>query len=157
MPVKIDILGDKEIEAKLSKLPVEAANYAIGDVQDYMLNVMRSDQPSPTFVSRKEAYGKSYFSESQRRFLGWLYSEGKVPYHRTQEFSRAWHIVKRGLFGYIVNNAPGAVYVVGERKQSRHEAMVGWKKASQQIADRRDKINAIIDAAAKKAIRKLGL
>jgi predicted dinucleotide-utilizing enzyme len=56
-----------------------------------------------------------------------------------------------------VNYLSGAVYVYGERKQSRHEAMVGWKKPSQQIKERMTKINAIIDGAAKKAIRKLGL
>lgn len=157
MVIKIDILGDKELNDKLSKLPEEAAHAAIGEVQDYMLNVLRSDQPSPNFVTRKSAYGVSYFSERQRRFLGWLYSQGLVPYHRTQALSKAWHIIERGLMGYLQNDAEGAEYVIGEEKQSRHEKMVGWKKPSQQIRERADKINKIIDAAAKKAIKKLRL
>ena len=122
-----------------------------------MLNVLRNDQPTPNYVSRKSAYGVTAFSPAQLRLIHVLYAEGKVPHRRTQELSRGWHIVRRGLFGYLVNYVKGAAYVIGERKQSRHEEMVGWKKPSQQINDRRDKINAIIDAAVKKAIRKLGL
>jgi hypothetical protein len=157
--IKIDLLGNKEIEEKLEKLPTEVADLAIGDVQDYMLNVLKSDQPPPKLVTRKAAYGVSAFSEKQRRYLGYLYSTGQVPYHRTQAMSRGWHLVKgqRGLFGYIVNYTPGISYVIGERNQSRHEALVGWKKVSQQLKDRAEKISRIIDEAAKKALKKLKL
>lgn len=157
--IKIEILNYKEIESKLNKLPIEAADVCAGEVQDYMLNVMRSDQPSPNYVTRKAAYGQPFQSDKQRRWFFWALNSGaiNVPYHRTQELSKGWHIVNRGLLGYLVNYTKGASYVVGERNQSRHEAMVGWKKASQQISERLDKINKIIDAAAKKAIRKLGL
>lgn len=159
MPVKIDVLGIKEITSKLDKLPEEVADIAIADVQDYFLNVMRSDQPTPNFISRKAAYGETFSSDRQRKWFFANLNDGSisVPYRRTQKLSQGWHIVKRGLFGYVVNNVPGAVYVIGSRKQSRHEAMVGWKTVQQQIRDRTQKIKDIIDGSAKRAIKKLGL
>lgn len=157
--IKIEILNYKEIEAKLNKLPIEAADMCAGEVQDYLLNVMRTDQPSPNYVSRKAAYGQSFQSEKQRRWFFWALDTGaiEVPYHRTQALSKGWHIVNRGVLGYLVNYRKGASYVVGERNQANQPRVVGWKKASQQIEERLAKINKIIDAAAKKAIKKLGL
>jgi hypothetical protein len=65
--------------------------------------------------------------------------------------------VDRGLTGYVVNDMPGAWFVVGDNTQSRHEKLVGWKTVGKQITDRAAKINQLIDVAAKKALRKLGL
>lgn len=155
--ISIQLLNFKEIEAKLNALPIEAAHAAMGDIEDYLLNVMRSDQPPPNYVTRKAAYGQTFQSDKQRR---WFFATHEMPYQkyrRTQALSKGWHIVDRGLTGYLVNYTKGASYVVGERNQSRHEALVGWKKASQQIADRIDKINKIMKSAADKTIRKLGL
>jgi hypothetical protein len=166
--IKIDILGVKELQAKLDKLPVEVADEAIGDVQDYLLNVLRMYPPKNS-VSRAAAYpdmfattptGKKipgYKSWRQFKYVMWLVNSGKVPYGRTQALSRGWHKVRSGIMGYLVNYTPYGVFVMGERKQSRHEQMVGWKKPSEIIKERLAKINQIIDEAAKKAIRKLGL
>ena len=159
MPLKIEILNYKEIEAKLNKLPIEVADTCMGEVQDYMLNVMQSDQPPPNYVSRTQAYGQPFSSDKQRRWFFWALNSGQisVPYHRTQELSKGWHIVNRGLLGYLVNRTPGASYVLGERNQANQPRLVGWKKASQQIQERISKINKVLEGAAKKAIKKLGL
>jgi hypothetical protein len=156
--MKIDILGVKELQAQLDKLPVEAADEAITEVQDYMLNVLRM-YPPKNYVSRASAYGKSFQSDKQRRWFFWALNSGliNVPYRRTQTLSSGWHKVRSGIMGYIVNYTPYAVFVMGERKQSRHEQMVGWKKPSEIIDERIEKIKKIIDEAAKKAIRKLRL
>ena len=156
--MKIDILGVKELQAQLDKLPVEAADEAITEVQDYMLNVLRM-YPPKNYVSRASAYGKSFQSDKQRRWFFWALNSGliNVPYRRTQTLSSGWHKVRSGIMGYIVNYTPYAVFVMGERKQSRHEQMVGWKKPSELIDERIEKIKKIIDEAAKKAIRKLRL
>ena len=169
MPLKIDLLGLKELEAKLNKLPVEVADKALGDVQDYMLNVMKSDQPPEVYVSRKEAYGKSWFGEvdpqkgttKQQRWYWAAVGRGEltpgVHKKRTQEMSRGWHKVRSGLFGYIENRVKGAAYVYGDTSQANQPALVGWKRIIQQVMDREAKIDQIINAAAKKAIRKLRL
>ena len=154
-----DILGDKELVAKLEKMPFEVADTVVGEVQDYLLNVLRSDQPPPKYVTRKAAYGVSFFTPKQRRWFFASLADGSinVPYQRTQGLSKGWQIVDRGIAGYIVNPTPGAKFVVGDGTQSRHEKMVGWKTVGQQIKDRAGKIAKIVDAAAKKALRKLKL
>ena len=167
MPLKIDLLGLKELEAKLNKLPVEVADKALGDVQDYMLNVMKTDQPPEVYVSRKSAYGKSWFSPAQRRWYWAAVGRGELPApsengppahkKRTGEMSRGWHKVRSGLFGYIENRVKGAAYVYGDTSQANQPALVGWKRIIQQVMDREAKIDQIINAAAKKAIRKLRL
>ena len=161
MPLKIEILNYKEIEAKLNKLPIEVADHCMTEVQDYMLNVMKSDQPPEVYVSRKAAYGQSFFSDKQRKWYWAQVSDGiltpGVHKKRTGEMSRGWHKVRTGLTGYIENRVKGAAYVYGDKSQANQPALVGWKKITQQIMDRLDKINKIIDGEAKKAIKKLGL
>ena len=161
MPLKIDILGIKEIEAKLNKLPVEVADKALGEVQDYMLDVMMNDQPPEVYVSRKEAYGKSFFSDAQRRWYWAAVGRGElIPGEhkkRTGAMRKGWHKVRSGLFGYIENRVKGAAYVYGSTSQANQPALVGWKRIIQQVMDRQDRINRIIDGEAKKAIKKLGL
>jgi hypothetical protein len=168
--MKIDILGVKELQAKLNKLPIEAADEAVDKVMDYMVNVLKTDQPTPKHVSRADAYPKifatspvtgtkipGFKSWKQFKYVMWLWNTGQTPYSRTQEISRGWHKVKTGITGHIVNYTKGVAYVVGDKSQANLNRMVGWKTVGQQIEDRLVKINQIIDAAAKKAIRKLGL
>jgi hypothetical protein len=158
MPIKIELLGVKELEAKLNKMPIEVADQALTEVQDFMLDVLKT-YPPKNYVTRKAAYGQSFQSDKQRRWFFWALNSGaiNVPYSRTQGLRNSWHKVRSGITGYIVNNAHGAVYVMGERKQSRHEAMVGWKKPSEIIKEHMAKINKLVDAATRKALRKLGL
>ena len=167
--MKIDILGVKELQVKLNKLPTEVADEAIGKVQDYMLDVMKNDQPPEVYVSRKAAYGKSWFGEvdpilgttRQQRWYWAAVGRGElepgVHKKRTGQMRAGWHKVRSGIFGYIENRVKGAAYVYGDTSQANQPALVGWKRVIQQIMDREAKINKIIDAAAKKAIKKLGL
>ena len=161
MPLHIEILNYKEIEAKLNKLPIEVADHCMTEVQDYMLNVMKYDQPPEVYVSRKEAYGQSFSSDAQRAWYWAAVGRGEltpgVHKNRTQKMSKGWHKVRTGLTGYIENRVKGAAYVYGDRSQANQPALVGWKKVTQQIMDRLDKINKIIDGEAKKAIKRLGL
>ena len=155
--MKVELLGVKELEAKLNKLPIEVADIALDDVMDYMVNVLKTDQPTPKYVTRKEAYGQSFSSDKQRR---WWFATHEMPYggyNRTQEMSRGWHKVRTGITGHIVNYMKGVAYVVGDKSQANLNRLVGWKTIGQQISDRAVKIGQIIDGSAKKAIRKLGL
>ena len=161
MPLHIEILNYKEIEAKLNKLPIEVADHCMTEVQDYMLDVMQNDQPPEVYVSRKEAYGQSFFSDKQRAWYWAAVGRGEltpgVHKRRTGEMRKGWHKVRTGLTGYIENRVKGAAYVYGDTSQANQPALVGWKKVTQQIMDRLDKINKIIDGEAKKAIKRLGL
>ncbi len=66
--IAIDIVGLPELQAKLAKLPPEAQNAIVDDVSEYFLNVLREYPPQKS-ITRKAAYGVSFFSDKQRRFF----------------------------------------------------------------------------------------
>ena len=180
--VGVEIQGMKEFEAKLAKLPKEAQNVVIDEVSKYYLNVFQSSQPTPNFVPRAKAYPdaiiyrsdgspyrwrnldgsegeiiRGYFSVKQFKKVMLLNAEGKVPYIRTQGLRKSWRQIDRGARSFIVNDSPGAPFVVGDETQSRHEKLVGWFRTNELMQSKVDKALKVADGAMKKAIRKVGL
>lgn len=97
------------------------------------LKGVADDYPPKKYVSRKEAYGASFFSDVQRKaFFAQLNSgEIQVPYVRKGSGGLAgkWGIREEndGLTQALGNNAPYAGEVVGP-KQNRMMALIGWRK-----------------------------
>jgi hypothetical protein len=115
--------------------------------------------PPQKKVTRKQAYGKTFFSEKQRRwFFAALKSGGlTIPYRRTQAFRKGWRIIGKGERTIIVNTAKAGPFLVGENRQSRMSALIGWKKMSTVVKERTPKILTIANAAVRKGLKKLGL
>lgn len=155
--VAVEVQGLAELQAKLKQLPIEAQDMVVDDLNKYYLNVFRG-YPPKNYVTRKAAYGVTFFTEKQRRWFFANLNEGNidVPYVRTQQLSKGWRQVGSGRTSFLANERAGAPYVVGD-DQSRHEAMVGWKKAVDVIKERMSKALQVADGAVKKAIRKLHL
>ena len=155
--IVIDVQGIKEIAAKLAKLPIEAANAGVEAANKYLLDVLRT-YPPPKYVTRKAAYGRTFQSDKQRRWFFASLADGslKVPYHRTQGIRKSWRQEGSGAQSFLANDAPGVGWVMGDN-QSRHEALVGWKKVSAIVKERTAKIVEQFEVGVKKAIRKLGL
>jgi hypothetical protein len=154
----------------------------VDDVTKYYLNVFRDAQPTPNFISRAKAYPdteiyrmdgtpyrwrnsdgsagdiiRGYFSVKQFRKVMMMIANGEVPYKRTGDLRKAWRQVGTGASSFIVNDSPGAPFVVGDDTQSRHEKMVGWFRAGELMQQRFERAMKIADGAAKKALKKLGL
>lgn len=123
-------------------------------------------EPPVKFVRRADAYGKvsdapaGYFSWRQFRYVAAVTEGFTKQYNRTHTISQAWEYHESNSQWdrvNIQNNAPGAEYVVGDR-QSRHEALVGWRKWRQAINDNmagairyaQEQINALIQSAQRK-------
>jgi hypothetical protein len=155
--IGIDTRGIPALEKLLRELPQEVKDYTINEISDYLLNVLRENAPQH-YVSRKSAYGVTFFTAKQRRWFFANLRSGalNVPYRRTQGLSKGWHKAGEGEASFLYNESPGAEYVIGDGTQSRHEAMVGWKPVSATIREREAQINRRADAAAQKAIKKLG-
>ena len=149
--------GLKEIQAKLDKLPEAAADAGVDSANAYLLNIMRINA-SKNYVTRKAAYGQSFQSDKQRKWFFASLNDGtlKIPYTRTQGLSKGWQIEGSGRLSFLSNSAPGADYVIGQG-QSRHEALVGWKKVDNTLKEHLERIIRAFDAGVKKAIRQLGL
>jgi len=124
--IAVEIQGVEELRASLLKLPPAIQDAVVDDVTKYYINVFKSEQPAPRRVSRRAAYGVTFFSARQRKWFFANLKDGSinVPYHRTQALRNAWRQVGDGRTSFIVNDAPGAPFVVGDDTQSRHEKMV---------------------------------
>lgn len=156
--VGVEINGLEELQAKLKKLPPEVADEGANNAYDYLLNVMRKYPPKKK-VSRKQAYGVTFFSDKQRRFFFWALKSGaiNVPYGRTQALSRGWRKVGEGRSAFLANESPYGVYMYDDVRQSRMSKLIGWKTLGQTLKERTKEIVRRFDAGTKKAIKKLGL
>lgn len=157
--IGIDIEGLEEVQALLRKLPKEVQGQVTDDVAVYMVNALRA-YPSQKRVTRAEAYpdapaGPGWFSEKQRRWFFANLGELQIPYRRTQEYARGWKAVGQGPQTLVVNEAPHAIYLQDDERQSRMAALGGWQKLSKFIQERSARISRIAEAAAQKAIKKL--
>lgn len=156
--IGIDIQGDdlKNFQNFLAKYPEEAQAMISDDVNAYLLKVV-GEYPSPNYITRTAAYGAPFFTERQRRWFFAALKSGtiSVPYHRTQGLREAWRKEGTGTNAILVNESPGAPFVMGDNTQSRHEKLVGWKTIGTIIQERTSRIVQIANAAAKKAIKKL--
>lgn len=156
--IGIDIIGEDVLAEKLKKLPPAVQDAAVDEVSSYLLNILKA-YPSKNYITRTTAYGKSFFTDKQRKWFFASLNDGSIniPYRRTQGLARAWEKLGSGAYTILVNEAQGAKYVIGDKTQSRHEMLVGWRTVGQVIKVHTRRIIEKADAGAKKALRKLGL
>ena len=155
--ISIDMVGEERVFNLLAELPAEVQNTALDDVNKYILDTMQSSQPSPRYVTRRAAYGVTFFSDRQRRWFFANLNDGSidVPYRRTQGLRKNWRIKGSGQNAAVINDTPGIEFVMGDQ-QSRHEALVGWRKPEDIIREREERIQRIIEGSVTKAIKRLG-
>ena len=160
--IDVEMRGLEQVASRIKSLPPELSKDVIQEVGDYSLEVLKEEPPNK-YVTRKAAYGQTFFTERQRRwFFANLNSGGiQVPYHRTHNMANAWRFTASSDSGLFRNAAKGAPYVYGETTQSRHEKMVGWKTIKQfldgPLSFRSSKFRDAVQRAYQKAIRKLNL
>jgi hypothetical protein len=158
--IALDIKGVEELRGKLSQLGGLASDTVTDDVSAYMKNVMQSSQPSPNYITRTQAYGQPFQSDRQRRWFYAALADGtlNVPYSRTQEMRNSWQVIGAGgQNAMLVNDAPGAAYVMGDNTQANQPRLVGWKTVKQVVSDHMSGVMRVADAAVKRAIKILGL
>lgn len=154
--IGIDIRGLDEVQKLLRDLPPEAQD-AAGDVAAVYLTEKLKEQPPPKQVSRKAAYGVTFFSDKQRRWFFAALNSGEIsiPYKRTQDLRNSWQIIGKGADRIIVSEAEAAKWTMGDDTQSRHEAMVGWKKVATILEQSSGQLVKRMEGAVNKVIRRL--
>lgn len=152
----VDIQGLDRVQRILKGLPKEARDAATSEVADYLQNVFRTYPPRKS-VTRRAAYGVTWFSDKQRKWFFAALRSGEidVPYKRTQALRNSWRIIGKGEDKILVSENEAAVWTMSDEKQSRHERMVGWKTVSTIIKERASQIERRLQAAADKAMKKL--
>lgn len=106
----------------------EMVKQTVGAVAKFLHEQVR-EYPAQRYVSRQAAYGRTFFSDRQRRWFFAALRSGEidVPYHRTSTLRDGWRIVERSRKEVgLVNDVRYAPFVMGKDTQSRHERAVGW-------------------------------
>lgn len=130
MQIKINVKGVKDWISFLKTVPRGAKGIALRAFSTYVVGDEKHGlrhYPSYKYVSRKSAYGRTWFSAKQR---AWWFAAGKPKGNRrTGAIRRGWQIggsAETRL--YIFNNAPGVGWVMGD-EQARQPMKVGWRRA----------------------------
>lgn len=154
--IAIDVNGLENLQALLHKLPAAIRGEVIDAVSEYLLNVYRA-YPPYNYVSRKAAYGVTFFTDKQRRWFFAALKSGElsIPYRRTQTLRRGWHQIGQGENSLLVNETPYAAWMMGPGEQSRHAIAMGWKDIDKIAKEREVEIYRRADAAADRAIDRL--
>ena len=142
MQVKFRIRGVEAVQAFLRAVPREAVKVALEAFTEYVIgndaHGLKHNEPYK-YVTRKSAYGFSFFTDKQRRWFFWALKEGIIDPgsgKRTGETSAAWKAEPRndGYRYTITNNTAGGYYTRDDKGQARQPAKVGWRKVSDVVA-----------------------
>ncbi len=138
MNVSFKVRGVKAVQDFLASVPRGGLRVVLQAFTDYLLgNDQRGLRHNEhyKYVTRKSAYGVSFFTVKQRKWFFWALREGKIDPGsgvRTGETSRAWKAVPMNS-GYqmkIVNDKPGGFYTRDDKGQARQLGKVGWRKVT---------------------------
>jgi len=160
--INVTVTGLDHIRARLEELPDAVGNDGVEAADNYLLNILISKEIPPyRYVSRRQAYGRTFFSDRQRRFVMAGIRSGKItiPYKRggkTSGIQSQWKIIGTGKSAYLENDAPGAIYLYSEM-QANQPRLVGWKRIETIVDAYTKKIGDAFERGARKAIRRLGL
>jgi len=135
--ININISGVKEFQEYIKKLPRGVKVSAMRAISEYVIgNKMRGlmHYPRYKYVTRKAAYGKTFVSDKQRRYVMAKIRSGRIDPgapHRTGRYQRGWKQEPETSDWrrvHIQNEVPYAGWV-GGYNQARLNTKVGWRKA----------------------------
>ena len=157
MQTGFNIRGIEEIQAFFRKLPRGSLRAGMRAFGEYILgnerHGLRHSEPYK-YVSRKSAYGITFFTEKQRR---WFWANGgpdMIGNNRTGVSAQAWTLVEKNN-GYKIslqNQTRAAFYTRDDKGQARQPAKVGWRKTSAVVAANTAGAMRAANAAVKKWI-----
>lgn len=163
MKPSVEVQGLQQVVTRIQSLPDEGRREVMSEVGKYGIEVLRKEEPRPKRVTRRAAYGQSFFTDRQRRWFFWALKKGELntPYHRTGHLAASWQVKTSPADAVFSNIAPYAPVVIGFAFQSRHEKMVGWKTVTQLLSGPlsflSSRFRLVVDNAYQAAIRRLDL
>jgi hypothetical protein len=143
MQISVNIRNLEKVVAFLKELPRGVVKVALPAIAEYIIGDGRrglKHYPVYKYVSRKHAYGKTFVSDKQRRFVMAAIREGRIDPgypHRTGNTQRAYTMVtsNNGYTVKIQNKTKGAHYTRDNQGQARLNLLAGWKKTSEVVAN----------------------
>jgi hypothetical protein len=126
----------------LKKLPYGGVRIALKAFTEYVIgnesHGLKHNEPYK-YVSRKRAYGQTFQSDKQRKYVMARIRSGEITPgkpNRTGNTSDGWQYTMVTDWNYSVNNPePGAYWTRGDTGQARQPALVGWRKVTKVAMD----------------------
>ena len=138
--IKFRVRGLEEFKGYIDSLQRNLRGKATEWVSDWLIgNGSRGlkHYPPYKYVTRKSAYGQTFQSDKQRRYVMARIADGTIDPgapHRTGRLQRGWTRIGSGVRTRIVNEEPHALYVMDTQGQARQPAKVGWRKVAEIIS-----------------------
>ncbi len=130
-----------EVKKFLRTVPRGGLKVGLRALTEYLIGNQRHGLKhySPyKYVSRKAAYGKTFVSDKQRRYVMAAIRDGRidpgVP-HRTGRGQRGWVVIETQRGYTIRNDEPSMFYSMADDGQARLNAKAGWRTVTKNIAD----------------------
>ena len=142
MNVKFKIRNVEAVQSFLRAIPRGVLKVALEAFTEYVIgddrHGLKHNEPYK-YVTRKSAYGFSFFTDKQRRWFFWALNTGQIDPGsgvRTGQTSDGWTYTtsSNGYQYTITNSTPGAYYTRDDYGQARQPAKVGWRKVSDVLA-----------------------
>lgn len=144
MNISFKIRNLEKVKKYISSLPRGVVFVALEAMSKWLVGDSQSGlrHPEPyKYVSRKSAYGVTFFTEKQRRWFFYALREGLInpgQNNRTGSSTEAWTYTPqekgKNYTFKLVNNTPGAYWTRDDKMQARQLGKVGWWKVSKVVA-----------------------
>ena len=156
---QIEITGLEKIYDKLRD--INSISRHLGPpMQQSMMHLQRRMGQVP----RKAAGAFSAMATPRQKRAYWarvragvITHDERTGYRRTNTLARKWSFKVKtdmsGVEGTMTNNAPGAVYIQGDRQQPFHRAS-GWPTVNDTVEKNRKAIQGYFNAAIRRALAK---
>lgn len=144
MQVNFKIRNVEKVKKYLDTLPRGVMRVALVAISEWLIGDSQSGlrHPEPyKYVSRKSAYGFSFFTDKQRRWFFYALREGIInpgQNNRTGQSTDAWRYSpqeKGKNYVYkLINDTPGGYWTRDDKRQARQLGKVGWWKVTKVVA-----------------------
>ncbi len=134
---QVRVEGDEQLIRKLEWAErKKITEDAINEYSEWLKEEELAKYPQQRRVTRRAAYGGSFFSERQRRwfFAALRSGELELPYSRTDTLRNSWELRPLSTENVMIENtAPYGIYVIDDVYQSRMARAIGWETVSERI------------------------
>jgi hypothetical protein len=138
MNVKVKLVSVDRLKQFIKTVPRGMKKVGMEAVADWMIGDKSRGlrhNPAYKYVTRKSAYGVTFFTEKQRR---WFWANGgpdMIGNNRTGQTAESWEANIGAPYDRLTirNTAPGAVWTMGDKTQARQPAKVGWRKTMEVV------------------------
>ena len=159
MNISFKVRGVEKVTAYLKSLPRGIKKVAEKALTEYLIGAkphgLKHYSPYK-YVTRKKAYGQTFASDKQRRYVMAMIAEGRidpgVP-HRTGKGQRGWQSVETSRGYTIKNDEQSMYYSMSDKGQARLNKLAGWRLVSKAIKDNLAGAFKSANAAVKKFLK----